>query len=332
MGVDTATKQQIVDMFKNNSGGSDTGSGVWNGRGNYSGGSITPRNDVMQQFQDKVPKHMEKFAKPEDYFPADFNATWLNYLRSGKVPDTELNRDLMRQMGVNNAGAKDTLKYSRLVDKLNNRHFISPADIGARGTKASGGGAVLANDAINYGNIYKMNGIETAESRAQKRNEGYESAVRQREIGRQQDVKDFGPQMARLTQLEAIARQRQLSTEEIRERAMIYDEMFRQNAKLPGDLQYAIALNRAIAMIAKVDVPLAMSSQIMQSLNTGRATDTAFAQLFADANGMTGLDAAQQMALAQMVKDGVDNNSIDSTMQWLSEQQQNVNQSGYTGQ
>jgi hypothetical protein len=227
----------------------------------------------------------------------EFNKSYLEQLNSGKIPHTELNRDLLREPGVNDASHKDTLRYSRLVDALNNKRFITPGQAGVRSAYAVGG-RTGRSDSIDFGDVYKMDGIETAESRAQKRAEGYEAKQKGREIDRRESVKDQGPEFERLLQMARLAQAGNLNTEELRQRGELYDAQIANRYNLPFELmrdryatqlgmstqeyqaqvqfaqmQFATMLQRYIQYVTMQEIPTAKIMQAMKYA-TGRPEDT----------------------------------------------------------
>jgi hypothetical protein len=269
-----------------------------------------------------------KFASADARFGEDFNKKYLAHLNSGKIPHTELGRDLLREPGVNDASHASTLRYSRLVDALNNKRFITPGWAGVRGTFANDGGRVGANDKPDYGQVYKMDGLETAESRAQKRAEGYEEKQKGREIERREGVKDQGPEFERLRQLAIIEQSRALNAEELRERGALYNAQIANRYNLPFEMmkeryatqlgmsmheyqaqvqfvqmQYAMLLQRYIQYVARQEIPISNVIQAMQ-YNTGQAGEMLVAGMVSNALSVPNISPAQYAVAGYLVDKG----------------------------
>jgi hypothetical protein len=189
----------------------------------------------------KLANNAEEILKKSiaDLMPADaniglgFNDDWIRRLGSTAVPYTGLGQDFTRKTGVNDASHRKTLQYSRLVDALNNKRFISPGQAGVRSTYASNGGRTGRSDAIDYGNVYKMDGLETAESRAQRRAEGYEEEEAKREIKRTQDVKDMPAIMERLKQLAVLDQAQGLTNAQRAEQQQLFAALVNNQYNIP---------------------------------------------------------------------------------------------------
>jgi hypothetical protein len=191
----------------------------------------------------------------------DFFDDWVKRLGSNKVPYTGLNTDFTRQTGVNDASHKKTLKYSRLVDALNNKRFVKPGWAGVRGTFAANGGGVWANDAPNAGELYKMDGLETAESRAQQRAEEYEKEDTKRGIQRKQNVMDMPAAMERLKEL-AVLQQAGALTDDMRaEQRELYAAVLQNQYNLPYQMWSAEYQNTLAMAQARYNTMLTMLQQ-----------------------------------------------------------------------
>jgi hypothetical protein len=184
---------------------------------------------AREQLKDALSKLMPADAN----IGLGFNDAWFKRLNSGAVPHTGLNKDFVRKTGVNDVGHRKTLQYSRLVDALNNKRFISPGQAGVRSTYANKGGRSGRGDAITFGNVYKMDGLETAESRAQKRAEGYETTEREREIKRREDVKDMPAALEKLKQLALLDQAGKLTDTQRAEQQQLFTALLHNQYNLP---------------------------------------------------------------------------------------------------
>jgi hypothetical protein len=176
---------------------------------------------------------LAQLMKPDANIGMDFNNAWFKRLNSTAVPHTGIGKDFVRKTGVNDVGHKDTLRYSRLVDALNNRRYIGPAKGGASQVIHGHGVVSVGNSAIGPGDIYKMDGLETAESRAQKRAEGYEALERGREIGRREDVKDMPAALERLKQLAVLDQAGKLTDAQRAEQQQLFAAMLNNQYNIP---------------------------------------------------------------------------------------------------
>jgi hypothetical protein len=274
--------------------------------------------------------------KAGKYNPVDFNKQFLDYINSGNIPHTGLDEDPVRKTGVNDATHKDTLRYSRMVDALNNKRYISPGQAGVRSTYANAGGRTGRADPIDFGQVYKMDGLETAESRAQKRAEGYEALERGREINRRENVKDMGPELARLNQLAAIEQTRDLYAAEIRERETIYNAMIANRYNLPFQMMqtqygariqqlqhmYSTQLSAYLSRIIGINIPADKVALALQYA-TGKPQDMNTFSILGNILGTGNISAQQAMLTGELVSRGANYTDIPTmlqTYQWLQQQ------------
>jgi hypothetical protein len=176
-------------------------------------------------------ENVKALPEPDSRIGLGFNDTFFGRLQTDAVPFTGLNQDFVRKTGVNDVDHKNTLRYSRLVDALNNKRYIGPAKFGS--STLVRGGAYTTGETPAVGDIYKMDGIETAESRAQKRAEGYEAIERGREIGRREDVKDMPAALERLKQLAVLEQAGKLTDAEVAERKELFTSLLQNQYNLP---------------------------------------------------------------------------------------------------
>jgi hypothetical protein len=238
--------------------------------------------ELERNAQAKLQESLDKLIKPDANIGQDFNDAWIKRLGSGAVPYTGLNTDFTRQTGVNDASHKKTLRYSRLVDALNNKRFISPGQAGVRSTYANNGGRSGRSDSIDFGQVYKMDGLETAESRAQRRAEGYEEEDTKRGIKRKHDVMDMPATMERLKQLAVLEQAGKLTDAMRAEQQQLFTSLLHNQYNIPY-----------MMMQDKFRVQLGMSQQ---QYNTALAMQMA---QYAAENGLTTQQYAAMLGMDQ---------------------------------
>jgi hypothetical protein len=192
------------------------------------------KGDLEKNAKRKLQEALKRFASPDKNLGLNFNDKWISRLGSTAVPYTGLGKDFARKTGVNDVGHKNTLRYSRLVDALNNKRFITPGQAGVRSTYSTKGGRTGRADAIDYGDVYKMDGLETAESRAQRRAEGYEKEDTERRISRKNDVMDMPAAMERLKQLAVIEQAGKLTEDERAEQKQLFNSILNNQYNIPS--------------------------------------------------------------------------------------------------
>jgi len=138
-----------------------------------------------------------------------------NDLINNRIPFAHQNEDLtrnsMRNPNVNDATYRQTLKYSRLADKMNNRYFLRPPDTigtGIGGQVTGGTQGVTGQQA----SLYRMP-IETEEMRQMQRLREYEALARGRQIGRTEDFRDQSQRLTLAMNLEKLRRSSELANE-----------------------------------------------------------------------------------------------------------------------
>ena len=138
-------------------------------------------------------------------------------------PDLNYGQDLMRGSEQRNLNAKtpeETLRLSRLTDALNNQYFRSRYQGGAGVTVGMTGERI--GPELSGGNLYQMP-FATEEQRQMERMRQYESAIRGREIGRQQTTMDLQVENARNQFEQRLRVDEKLSEEQIRRYMEIWD-------------------------------------------------------------------------------------------------------------
>jgi hypothetical protein len=242
--------------------------------------------------QEQLRKSLRELKPADENIGLGFNDDWFGRLGSTAVPHTGLGQDFTRKTGVNDVGHKNTLRYSRLVDALNNKRFISPGQAGVRSTYANDGGRSGLNDKIDYGEVYKMDGLETAESRAQRRAEGYEKEETDREIKRTQDVKDMYADMERLKQLAVLEQAGKLTDTQRAEQQQLFTALLNNQYNIP----YIMMQDRFRMQLgmdqAKYNTQLAMNLARYATMN-GLTT--------AQYAGMIGMDQARYNTILNSV-------------------------------
>jgi hypothetical protein len=253
---------------------------------------MDPNGKLEENAKKKLAESLNNLPSATKNLEPGFNDDFFKRLGSSAVPYTGLDQDFVRKTGVNDASHKDTLRYSRLVDALNNRRYIGPAKGGTFDIIHGQGAVQSGNTAIGPGDIYKMDGLETAESRAQRRAEGYEATERGREINRREDVKDMPAALERFKQLAVLEQARALTQEEMAERRQLFTAMLNNQYNIPYQL-----------MQARYSTELGMTQQ---QYNTMLAMQMA---QYAAQNGLTtqqfaaqlGMDAARYNTMLGMV-------------------------------
>jgi hypothetical protein len=252
--------------------------------------------------KDKLQASIEQLMRPDANLGLNFNDAWINRLNSSAVPHTGLSKDFPRKTGVNDVGHKKTLRYSRLVDALNNRRYIGPAKGGASGVIHGHGMVSVGNTAIGPGDIYKMDGLETAESRAQKRAEGYEQQETGREINRREDVKDMPAALERLKQLAVQDQAGKLTDAQRAEQQQLFTSLLNNQYNLPYmmmNAKYMTELGMTPQRFAaelgvtarKYDTELNKSTQQYQTMLAMQLAQ------YAASNGLTTQEYAAQLGM-----------------------------------
>jgi hypothetical protein len=231
---------------------------------------------------------------PDVNMPLDFNHDFFNHLRSKETPFTGLGKDFLRKTGVNDTSHKDTLRYSRLVDMLNNRRYIGPAK-GGTADLVRGSMVTTGNSAIGPGDIYKMDGLETAESRAQRRAEEYEALDRERDIQRVHDVKDMPAALERLKHLQVLEQAGKLTDAQVQERQQLFAALLNNQYNLPY-MMMQTRFNKDLDMTQQQYAAELALQMTKYAAETGVTVQRFAAQLGMDAaqyNNMLGLVTQQ---------------------------------------
>jgi hypothetical protein len=192
--------------------------------------------------------------------PLDFFDTFYGRLRRNTVPYTGLNEDFTRKTGVNDVSHKNTLRYQRLADEINARRHIGAAKLGTANL-VRGNLVTTGASQIGPGDIYKMDGLETEETRAQKRAGEYEAEERKREIKRAQDVKDMPAALERLKELAVLDQAGKLTEAELKERQDLFSAMLNNEYNIPYmmfNLEYATLVGMTPQQYA-ADIALQMA-------------------------------------------------------------------------
>lgn len=192
-----------------------------------------PNNERKNNAKGILQDALAELMQPRENIPLGLHDEWYTRLGSNAVPYTGLGEDFTRKTGVNDASHKDTLRYSRLVDALNNKRFITPGWAGVRSTYANGGGRTGRSDPVDFGTVYKMDGLETAESRAQRRAEGYEQEDTRRALTRKHNVMDIPTEMERLTELAVLAQAGELTAAQRAEQQQLFTAMLNNEYNIP---------------------------------------------------------------------------------------------------
>jgi hypothetical protein len=255
-------------------------------------GALDADGKLEENAKKQLTEAMASLKRPRENIGMDFHDDWFQRLGSTAVPYTGIGKDFPRKTGVNDVSHAKTLQYSRLVDALNNKRFISPGQAGVRSTYANNGGRSGLNDKIDYGEVYKMDGLDTAESRAQRRAEGYEKEETEREIKRTQDVKDMPAAMERLKELAVLEQAGKLSDAQRAEQQQLFASILNNQYNIPYQMMQNRFQNRLSMSARQYDTALAMQIAQYAAMN-GLTTQQYAAQL--------GMDQARYNTMLQSV-------------------------------
>lgn len=158
--------------------------------------------------------------------PNHLTDAYYNWVRARLpfTPEAEWNKDLVRgdrSTNVSGRDPRDVARLSRLADKMNNRVYLGPADIGHRTFN-------MGNDPIRFSQMYQMPKVETEDTRQMERMRQYEAQDRTRDIARQNDYKDLDRLWADRKYIETMRREGRMSDKEADYRLKPLDEEIRR--------------------------------------------------------------------------------------------------------
>lgn len=136
--------------------------------------NFTPKTDVPGYVQDQ---NITGPSQTYDRIWQDARKYW----QANQSPYARLDKNLVRgtaDTNVNNRTHADTLRYQRLVDKLNNKVYREPIKLGYTGFTPHGSTSVQGEG----GKLYQMPKIETEETRQMERMRGYETTEREKQM------------------------------------------------------------------------------------------------------------------------------------------------------
>lgn len=251
-----------------------------------SGGSVeTPRPATVKDLT-----HEDIVDRPTWDIPSSFNLSdeYYNWFRARLpfTPEAEWNKDLVRgdrSTNVSGRAPRETERLSRLADRLNNRLYLGPADIGHRTF-------TMGTDPIKFSQLYQLPKIETEETRQMERMRQYETADRTRDIQRQNDYKDMDRLWAQMHMIETMRREGRMSDAQAdAQKAPLLEEIRRMQVQ--WDTTNTKHMQSWLATINQMKIPLWKANQIMAM--SGK--DPIFAQILAGVFGAPGAPDMMQM-------------------------------------
>jgi hypothetical protein len=201
---------------------------------------------------------------------------FLERMRNGQAPYSHLGENqvrIARDKSANDRSGADTLRYSRLVDRLNNRVYTEPMDIGSEfhGWKGDTGAA------MRMPGRYQMPKVQTAESRAQARAETYEDRKNALEQARTDAYKNYDIAMNSLFQnARSQMMQTGYSNEWQRNLAVMQEQIHRMSYQ--WDDNYRRSYDAFIAQLG-LDQQNAKYNELVKIWKSGGSN---FAQMFAN--------------------------------------------------
>jgi hypothetical protein len=268
--------QTITSTFGNNIGDVN---------GNMAIAQLPKPNTSSAAVAKDVNVHIPKEERP-DLYEELFWAPLRKFgeqLKKGEMAYAHMGENQVRgprDKSANDRSAIDTLRYSRLVDRLNNRVYLDGFNPGSvsHGWKVSRG----TPTPMQLPDVYQMPKVETAESRSQERNEAYEAKKRSAEMQRQEDYKNYDlANNALFQQARAGKMTGSFNAELERAQALYNEQLFAQ--KYARDDAFKRSYDSFIAQLG-LDKQSAQYNKLVQ-IWKDPAGGSQFAQMFANLIG-----------------------------------------------
>lgn len=220
-------------------------------------------NGIINDLTSKISPLVNK------YTPPGFYNDYLNSLLQSDKPWQHENEDLVRgdkNLNLNGMNYNRTQALGKFADVLNNRLYIEPSDIGARG--ASKGGAPTGSP-IGIGRVYQMPKLETDETRQRDRLAKREETTLTSMINRKEAFRNQSEMLNRMQQLQQLHIAGKLTEAELEEWKSLYDNVMYQRFYAPYEYRQAIQRIKFERMLSELDIKGIQINKIRELYDTG---------------------------------------------------------------